>query len=595
MYIIFMANYYGYARVSTKDQSDYSLENQLTYLKIKAEELKLPFVGYSEKISGKSFSNRPKLQEIKENAKAGDYLGVYDNSRLGRDTQEALSTVDEFISKGVIVQISGEILDSKIPRERLIFTVESAISEFHRLDQNLKSRVGIDQKKKSGEWLFTSRLFGYELSFQGNQPFVEVVEEEAEAIRYLFTEYARGKSIRKITQELNSKGYRTRSGKIFHDASVRRYIHKPIYKGYYKLEGAGRKTGQDKKPLGDSKLVKSKYYPAIVSPELWDNVQKSYKTLRRKHTKQFEYRYSHYELTSILRCQYCKELGKATSYVHQYYKSQNSNRINENYVNRIHLKGCKQKYHTFRAWILESIFRNCFYLVFANLTEVGDFVSQQRSKVADYSKNIQDDIARIDRQLETIIREKANLIDAVQKGLPYEDVQQRLESLENQNNELIKHKTTLENSYWEAEEEFERLSEEYSESMLLTYLHADKQANRRKIYQELIEYAYVYEERIVITYTNSKKFIIPLRKNNGRKVQKVFDIDIYFMEKYQYSVMYNADNEEISLRDVNIEFSVNSDRDKLFRDGIIKRREQEINSIKCKVEELKSVQTINNN
>ena len=127
-----MAIYHGYARISTEDQSDFSIENQLEYLKMKAEEIGLPFEGHSEKQSGKNFDTREVLKNIVEKAKAGDYVGFYDNSRLGRNTIESLSIVDELTKKDVKVQIGGTTLDKKVPRDELLFTIESAISTFYR-------------------------------------------------------------------------------------------------------------------------------------------------------------------------------------------------------------------------------------------------------------------------------------------------------------------------------------------------------------------------------------------------------------------------------------------------------------------------------
>lgn len=259
--------YFAYARVSTTGQSDSSISVQLAYLKIKADDLHLEFKPFHEKMSGSSITPRTELNYIIAHAQKGDYIGVYDSSRLGRNTPESLALVSDFIKRGIKVQIGGRVLDESSPRDELIFTIESAIAQFQLKEQKLKSLIGIDEKRKNGEWLFTGRLLGYDLEKDGNKLIAKINEDEAAIIRYIFEEYAKGKSINKITNDLVAKGYRTKDGDRFVAATVRRYIHKPIYKGFYKTEKCAKGIGQDKLSLKDSSLIKSKYYLPIVSEE----------------------------------------------------------------------------------------------------------------------------------------------------------------------------------------------------------------------------------------------------------------------------------------------------------------------------------------
>ena len=74
---------------------------------MKADELGLDFVEFREKESGKSISGRRMLQQAIQKAQKGDFIGFYDNSRIGRNTKESLEIVDDLINKGVSVQIAG--------------------------------------------------------------------------------------------------------------------------------------------------------------------------------------------------------------------------------------------------------------------------------------------------------------------------------------------------------------------------------------------------------------------------------------------------------------------------------------------------------
>lgn len=544
-----MAKYYGYARVSTGDQSDNSLENQLEYLRRKAEELNLDFESFSEKQSGKSFSSRKVLNELIKSVQEGDYIGFYDNSRLGRNTEESLSIIKQITEKGAYVQISGSTFDRNVPREKLLFTIESAISTFYREDQNLKSRVGIEQKKKNGEWIFTSRLFGYKVTFEGGQPKVNIVEEEAEVLRYIFSQYAKGDSIKSISDTLIKRGFKTRDGKDFHAATIRRYILKPIYKGYYSIEGPGGGKGQEKIKAEQANLVKSKYYPPIIEEDLWDAVNNSYRNIKRSHSRQFEYRFSYYELSSILRCGYCKLLGNAIGYVHNYHKQPNSDKVNQNYTNRAHLKGCNQEFHTFRAKILEQLFEKTFYLLFLKPVELGDFIKARREEIEDRTASVKDDIGRLNREIGIVEKKKQNYIEAIGNGIDLKLVKPELDKLNEEEKKLKESLHDFYNYVNEAEADIELLLEEYSENTLLQFIHSSP-PNRRDIYKNLIDRAIVYNGQIIIRYTNAKVFVIPLEKNRGRTVQKLFKIKTYFMGHYQYTFQFDFVDNNLEMIDI---------------------------------------------
>jgi len=106
--------------------------------------------------------------------------------------------------------------------------------------QKDKSLKGIQKVKANGDWIFTGRMLGYQIIGIGSRRRVEIVPEEADIIRYLFEEYAKGRSINSITNSLNNLGRQTKSGNKFSLGTIRRTLKKPIYKKvikYFKKEG----------------------------------------------------------------------------------------------------------------------------------------------------------------------------------------------------------------------------------------------------------------------------------------------------------------------------------------------------------------------
>jgi DNA invertase Pin-like site-specific DNA recombinase len=83
----------GYARVSTKDQT---LDLQIDALK-KAGCIKV----LTEVMSGGAAAERPVLQNLLEQLRAGDVLMVWKLDRLGRSLQHLIATVNDLLARQV--------------------------------------------------------------------------------------------------------------------------------------------------------------------------------------------------------------------------------------------------------------------------------------------------------------------------------------------------------------------------------------------------------------------------------------------------------------------------------------------------------------
>ena len=119
---------YGYARVSTKGQDRYG--NSL-----EAQEKLLREAG-AERILCESFTgtkkSRPQLDELMELVCAGDTVVMTKLDRMARSTRDGLDIIDEFLAKGVEINIlnMGKFDDS--PSGKLMRTIFLAFAEFER-------------------------------------------------------------------------------------------------------------------------------------------------------------------------------------------------------------------------------------------------------------------------------------------------------------------------------------------------------------------------------------------------------------------------------------------------------------------------------
>ena len=103
---------FNYKRVSTTDQNT---ERQLLKVACDRE--------YVEKISGKN-TNRPELQAMLLNIRAGDVVNVHSMDRLARNTKDLLNLVEEITNKGAKIVFHKENLifapDKQDPYQKMM-------------------------------------------------------------------------------------------------------------------------------------------------------------------------------------------------------------------------------------------------------------------------------------------------------------------------------------------------------------------------------------------------------------------------------------------------------------------------------------------
>lgn len=115
---------YGYARVSTADQS---LDAQMAALKA-AGAVKV----YSEKQSGTK-TNRAALARCIASLRAGDVFLVTKLDRLARSTRDLLNTLQTISDKGASFKSLGDVwADTTTPHGKLMVTILAGLAEFER-------------------------------------------------------------------------------------------------------------------------------------------------------------------------------------------------------------------------------------------------------------------------------------------------------------------------------------------------------------------------------------------------------------------------------------------------------------------------------
>jgi DNA invertase Pin-like site-specific DNA recombinase len=124
---------YGYARVSTKDQS------------LAAQQAQLMAAGcakvFSEQISGAAAIERKQLSRVLKRLDQGDVLIVTRLDRLARSTRDLLNILDSIAKAGAgFKSLADQWADTTTAHGRLMLTVLGGLAEFER--ELIKARTG---------------------------------------------------------------------------------------------------------------------------------------------------------------------------------------------------------------------------------------------------------------------------------------------------------------------------------------------------------------------------------------------------------------------------------------------------------------------
>ena len=117
----------GYARVSTEDQN---LDLQRDALKQAGCE-KI----FEEKLSGRTGTKRPALDDVLAYLRPEDQLVVWKIDRLGRSLREMIETAHGLRDRGVKLRSLTENIDTETPTGRVMFNFLGTIAEYF-LDLN---------------------------------------------------------------------------------------------------------------------------------------------------------------------------------------------------------------------------------------------------------------------------------------------------------------------------------------------------------------------------------------------------------------------------------------------------------------------------
>ena len=457
-----------YARYSSDNQKDESIEQQVDVCRQFARENSLDVIDvYADRAVTGRKEKRAAYQKMLRDAEHDkfDVIIAYKSSRIARNMMTALNFHAKMEECHIETLYAKEEFGNN-PTGRFMLRNMMNINQFY--SENLGEDVirGMSDNAKQCK-VNGSVPFGYRSK---NGSYV-IEESEAEIVREIFKRVLTGENYTDICEDLNNRGYRTKTGSPWVLSAISRTISNELYSGVYRWKNIRIEDG----------------VPAIVDKDLFDQVRaKRHRLLevRGRHVNQSEY-----ILTGKLFCGHCKRAMVGISGVnhagikYNYYKCQGRLKkvCDKKNVNRDQLED--QIVHLIMDYVLTD--------------EVIDWMVRQYMDFIEASYNWQT-VEFQKGQIKDIDIRISNLLKALETGAAADIISNRIAELQSE-------KRDLEQTVHEAEKQLEDFDEEHVRFFISKFLDGciDNQNFRRQLIRQFVRKIFLYDDRVLICFTGT--------------------------------------------------------------------------------------------
>ena len=397
-----------YARYSSEKQTENSIDFQLRAAHAYCEAKGFAVVGeYIDRAISGTSDNRPEFQRMITDSKRQGFafVIVYRYDRFARNRYDSAIYKKQLEINGVRVLSTEESIG--VGDESIILeSIYEAMAESY--SRRLSKVVTQGMRETAMKGLSTGGNLSYGLKVVDRK--ITIDDSLVPPIQYCFEARAEGVSKTKIAEELNRRGYKTKTGKPFTLNTVTQIITNPTYKGVNNYAGIERSC------------------PAIVDVALWEKAN-DLETREKKRYGQ-NAKNTFYPLTGKLFCGTCGAamIGDSAS-----------GHMGKQYT---YYTCAKKKNHhactkrSERTEFLENFL--CEQTIrFLNNTDLGELAKNVHNAAKDPSVNRR--IADTRKRITAIDRELDTVADALIKTTSLsmiKRINEKAESLEKQRNTL---------------------------------------------------------------------------------------------------------------------------------------------------------------
>lgn len=234
-YCLYLRKSRADAEAEARGEGETLARHEHTLLEL-AKKRELPIVHiYREIVSGDSIAARPQMQQLLQDLSEDMYDGVLvmEIERLARG-----DTIDQGIVAQAFRESNTKIVtpvktydpNNEFDEEYFEFSLFMSRREYKTIKRRMQA--GRVASVKEGNYIGTNPPYGYrKINPEPKVRTLEIVPEEAEAVRMMFDLYLSGKGMKAIATRLNQLQILPRKSPMWEKVSVRKILKNPIYAG----------------------------------------------------------------------------------------------------------------------------------------------------------------------------------------------------------------------------------------------------------------------------------------------------------------------------------------------------------------------------
>ncbi len=496
--IYYIINYLRRSRQDIEREKRTGEDTLATQKKIMSkilDDLGLPYDQVEEIGSGDKIETRPVFQQVLKDLEQGKYnaVAVKEIPRLGRGTYSDMGQIyDLLVSKRIYIITPYKIYDPQNPADarQIRFELFFAREEFEMIKERLESAKY--NLAYEGKWMCGATPFGYRLN--ENTTRLEIIEEEAQIVRLIFTIYVYGLETNGFKRDVSFKAiasYLTKIGvptpnraKNWSYLSVKRIIENVAYIGTLKYRTRKRVGNRYFRRPESEWIVVEKAHDPIIDTETWELAQR--KLINVRSQPHIKLDFSPCELAGLVVCAKCGH-----RMVRQY--------SIQNYVKK---NGEKSTYHKEFLWCPTPgctcvKYRDVESSIIEYLKILGEFDVLKLKEIFEATYNKQKENAATIDTSGAVERKKADLkrrlkfiCEKYESGI-YDDqlFQERKAELEKELS-LLEAVMPINNEKPDLEPKMIKLKENIN-TFLGAYKEADNKTLKNKLLSELISVVYL--------------------------------------------------------------------------------------------------------
>ena len=462
-----------YARYSSHSQRDVSIEQQIRACQRFAEQQNIEIVDiYEDRALTGTSDRRPGFQKMIRDAEKADwvYVIVYTRDRVARDRHDGAVYKRQLEHCGVKGLSAMENI-SDDPTGVLMESLLEGLAEYYSKELSRKIRRGMEDNAL--KCMANGALpLGYVRDADGRYA---INETEAEIVREIYRRVRDGDTFAQIIADLNFRGVRTKTGKIWNKSSFNRLLTNVRYTGLY--------------TYGDIRIPGG--IPQIIPQELFDAVQcqlevksnpRSTSPQRRRRDN------SVYLLTGKLFCGKCKKplvgvSGTSKHAVPYYYYVCKGSRVDHT---------CSKK--PVRREKIEQAIATALKSTMLNdkaICTLADAAVEYQNKFVSNTE-----VDALESRLKEIQRSIKNIVSAIEAGILSAATQSRLVELENEQRTVTRQLSV-------AKEDAEQiLTREEIIATLKLFQNGDvaDKAYQEALIDTFLVAAYLYDDKIKLVF-----------------------------------------------------------------------------------------------